>query len=35
MDIFYFLPSREKAHDNKKFSRENEKPRRELRITTR
>ena len=33
--IFNFLPCRGKAHDDKKFSRENSKPRRESRITTR
>ena len=33
--IFNFLSCREKAHDNQEFSRENLKPRRELRITTR
>ena len=30
--IFIFLSCREKAHDNKKFSGENSKPRRESRI---
>ena len=33
--IFISLTCREKAHDNKEFSRENLKPRRESRITTR
>ena len=33
--IFIFLSCREKAHDNKEFCRENSKPRRESRITTR
>ena len=33
--FFIFLSSREKARDNEEFSRENSKPRRELRITTR
>ena len=32
--IFIFLSCREKAHDNKEFSRENSKPRRKSRITT-
>ena len=32
--IFIFLSSREKAHDNKEFNRENSKPRRESQITT-
>ena len=32
--IFIFLSCREKAYDNKEFSRENSKPRRESRITT-
>ena len=27
--IYIFLPCREKAHDNKEFSRENSKPHRE------
>ena len=33
--IFVFLSCCEKAHDSKEFSRENSKPRRESRITTR
>ena len=33
--IFIFLSYREKAHDNKEFSRENSKPHRESRIATR
>ena len=33
--IFIFLSCREKAHDEKEFGRENSKPCRELRITTR
>ena len=33
-NAFCFLSFREKAHDNKEFSRENSKPRRESRITT-
>ena len=32
--IFIFLSCREKAYDNKEFSRESSKPRRETRITT-
>ena len=33
--IFIFLPCREKVHDNSEFFRENLKPCRESRITTR
>ena len=33
--IFIFVSCREKAHDNKEFSRENSKPRRESRLKTR
>ena len=32
--IFIFLSCREKAYDNKEFSREISKPQRELQITT-
>ena len=32
--IVIFLPCREKAHDSNEFCRENQKPRREPRITT-
>ena len=32
--LLFFLPCREKAHDSNEFCRENQKPRRESRITT-